>query len=63
MVIPRSCSSFLVSVNRLQLSVSCSGSFIDKLLRFTGLCGGNNTSTLDKGIGQGRFAVVDVSCG
>ena len=61
MVMPRSCSSFLVSVNRLIWSVRVLVVLIFHIL-FTGFCGGDNTSTLDEGIGQGGFAVVDVGC-
>lgn len=61
MVMPRSCSSFRVSVNRLwicQLRLHRCGGGVD--VRFTGFGGGDDTSTLDEGIGQGGFAVVDL---
>ena len=61
MVIPRSCSSFLVSVNRLercQCLLLAAPEFLD--LRFACLRSGNDTGSLDEGIGESRLAVVDV---
>ena len=43
-------------VSLLQVKVS-----IPPDLRFTSLCCRDNSSTLDKGVGKGRFAMVDVS--
>ena len=61
MVIPRSCSSFLVSVKRLLLSVSALSSG-DRHIRFAGLGGRDDTSSLDERVGESRLAVIDVSC-
>ena len=61
MVMPRSCSSFLVSVNRL---VQCQCLVVLALgtssLRFACLRSRNNTGSLDERIREGGFAVVDM---